>query len=90
MPKASPTIVLVGGGHAHLGVLADWIRRGSPEARTIMLSLQRQTRYSGMIPGTLAGAGGLDTARVAGSADDYALSAAPDAVFGHDPRHPGG
>ena len=73
MPQALPTIVFVGGGHAHLGVLADWIWRGSPEARTIMLSPQRQTRYSGMIPGTLAGEYGreeglIDVAALAGRA----------------------
>ncbi|UYH54961.1 FAD-dependent oxidoreductase [Qipengyuania sp. SS22] len=47
--------MLIGGGHAHLGVLADWVRRGGPEARTTLISPHRYTRYSGMIPGTVAG-----------------------------------
>ena len=47
--------MLIGGGHAHLGVLADWVRRCAPEARTTLISPHRYTRYSGMIPGTVAG-----------------------------------
>jgi NADH dehydrogenase FAD-containing subunit len=48
-------LLLVGGGHAHLGVLADWVERGTPDGRHILLSPGRYARYSGMIPGTLAG-----------------------------------
>lgn len=48
-------LVLVGGGHAHLGVLADWIENGTPAGHHILLSPGRHARYSGMIPGTLAG-----------------------------------
>lgn len=47
--------MLIGGGHAHLGVLADWVRRGGPDARATLVSPHRYTRYSGMIPGTVAG-----------------------------------
>ncbi len=55
MVSSGRSLVLIGGGHAHLGVLADWIKRGRPDARTILVSPHRQTRYSGMIPGTVAG-----------------------------------
>ena len=55
MGNARDRLVLVGGGHAHLGVLADWVKHGSPAARCILLTPDRHTRYSGMIPGTAAG-----------------------------------
>jgi hypothetical protein len=36
------TLLLAGGGHAHVAVLADWIRRGPPAGvRTLMLTPQR-------------------------------------------------
>jgi NADH dehydrogenase FAD-containing subunit len=50
------TLLLAGGGHAHVAVLADWIRRGPPPGtRTVLLTPQRHLRYSGMVPGWLAG-----------------------------------
>lgn len=50
------TLLLVGGGHAHVAVLADWIRRGVPSgARAILLTPQPHLRYSGMVPGWIAG-----------------------------------
>ncbi|WP_086616895.1 FAD-dependent oxidoreductase [Erythrobacter tepidarius] len=50
------TLLLVGGGHAHVAVLADWIRRGAPpRARTVLLTPEPCLRYSGMVPGWLAG-----------------------------------
>jgi NADH dehydrogenase FAD-containing subunit len=50
------TLLLVGGGHAHVAVLADWIRRGPPPGtRTVLLTPERYLRYSGMVPGWLAG-----------------------------------
>jgi len=53
-PRA--TLLLVGGGHAHVAVLADWIRRGQPPGtRTLLLTPDRHLRYSGMVPGWLAG-----------------------------------
>ena len=49
-------LLLVGGGHAHVAVLADWIRRGRPPgARGVLLTPERHLRYSGMVPGWLAG-----------------------------------
>jgi NADH dehydrogenase FAD-containing subunit len=55
------TLLLVGGGHAHVAVLADWIRRGPPPAvRMVLLTPHRHLRYSGMVPGWLAGQHGRD------------------------------
>lgn len=49
-------LLLVGGGHAHVAVLADWIRRGRPgRARATLLTPQPALRYSGMVPGWMAG-----------------------------------
>lgn len=49
-------LLLVGGGHAHVAVLADWIRRGRPAgARATLLTPQPALRYSGMVPGWMAG-----------------------------------
>jgi NADH dehydrogenase FAD-containing subunit len=50
------TLLLIGGGHAHVAVLADWIRRGLPPGcRALLLTPQPTLRYSGMVPGWLAG-----------------------------------
>lgn len=50
------TLLLIGGGHAHVAVLADWIRRGPPVGvRTVLLTPQPTLRYSGMVPGWLVG-----------------------------------
>lgn len=52
----SQPLLLIGGGHAHVAVLADWIRRGPPQgARAVLLTPHRWLRYSGMVPGWLAG-----------------------------------
>jgi len=49
-------VLLVGGGHAHVAVLADWARRGVPAgARGVLLTPEPVLRYSGMVPGWLAG-----------------------------------
>ena len=60
MRKTGPVLLLVGGGHAHLGVLADWVKHGSPRGRTILVTPHRHARYSGMIPGTVAGEYAID------------------------------
>ena len=54
------TLLLIGGGHAHVAVLADWIRRGplagvQADTRTVLLTPNPTLRYSGMVPGWLAG-----------------------------------
>ncbi|MEM7690096.1 MAG: FAD-dependent oxidoreductase [Pseudomonadota bacterium] len=48
-------ILLIGGGHAHVAVLADWARKGCPAGRAVLLTPQRHLRYSGMVPGWIAG-----------------------------------
>lgn len=48
-------VVLAGGGHAHLAVLADWARRPLPATRRLLVTSSRFTAYSGMVPGWLAG-----------------------------------
>jgi NADH dehydrogenase FAD-containing subunit len=49
-------VVLVGGGHAQLAVLADWARHGIPEERSAcLITPQPQLTYSGMVPGWLVG-----------------------------------
>lgn len=58
-PRPAPSeqiLLLAGGGHAHVAVLADWIRRGPPPGvRTLLLTPERYLTYSGMVPGWLAG-----------------------------------
>ncbi|MDE2623640.1 MAG: FAD-dependent oxidoreductase [Betaproteobacteria bacterium] len=48
-------VVLAGGGHAHLAVLADWARRPMPDTERLLVTSSRHTAYSGMFPGWLAG-----------------------------------
>ncbi|MEO1220474.1 MAG: FAD-dependent oxidoreductase [Pseudomonadota bacterium] len=48
-------VMLVGGGHAHVAVLADWIAGGLPCPRATLLTPRRHLRYSGMVPGWIAG-----------------------------------
>ncbi len=47
-------LLLIGGGHAHVAVLADWIKHGAP-ARTTLITPSPRLRYSGMVPGWIAG-----------------------------------
>ena len=55
MTHTSPTIVLLGAGHAHLGVIDDWLKHGPPKARTILVEPRDEMQYSGMVPGWMAG-----------------------------------
>ncbi len=55
MKECDKHIVLVGGGHAHVAVLADWIKQGLPCARATLLTPATHLRYSGMVPGWIAG-----------------------------------
>lgn len=49
-------LVLVGGGHANLAVLADWARSGAPAGCSAALVTPRPyLTYSGMVPGWIAG-----------------------------------
>lgn len=55
-------VLLVGGGHAHVAVLAEWIRQGGPPGgvRAVLLTPERHLRYSGMVPGWITGQHGRD------------------------------
>lgn len=53
--KEGGHLLLVGGGHAHVAVLADWIRHGLPCERASVLTPSPTLRYSGMVPGWIAG-----------------------------------
>lgn len=48
-------VILAGGGHAHLAVLADWARRPLPDTERWLITSARHTAYSGMVPGWMAG-----------------------------------
>ncbi len=48
-------LILVGGGHAHVQVLKDWINAPIPNVELILISLGAKAAYSGMVPGWLAG-----------------------------------
>ena len=47
-------IILAGGGHAHLAVLADWAKEPSPDCERWLVTSARYTAYSGMLPGWMA------------------------------------
>ncbi|MDO9624772.1 MAG: FAD-dependent oxidoreductase [Pseudomonas sp.] len=48
-------LLLIGAGHAHLGVLRRWARIERPPGRIALLSAGHEAWYSGMLPGLLAG-----------------------------------
>ena len=48
-------VILAGGGHAHLAVLADWARRPLADAECWLVTSARHLAYSGMVPGWMAG-----------------------------------
>lgn len=59
------TLVLVGGGHAHLFVLEALIARGVPAGwRVVLVSPNRHQYYSGMLPSWMAGHYQLDECRI--------------------------
>lgn len=47
--------LLVGGGHAQVRVLKDWIDNGLPAPSCALLTPERFLRYSGMVPGWISG-----------------------------------
>ena len=55
MNAQAADILLIGGGHAHVAVLADWARRGGPAGRAVLLTPEPTVRYSGMVPGWIEG-----------------------------------
>ncbi|PKP96351.1 MAG: hypothetical protein CVT76_07055, partial [Alphaproteobacteria bacterium HGW-Alphaproteobacteria-15] len=82
------TLLLVGGGHAHVAVLADWIARGVPaDIRAVLLTPQPTLRYSGMVPGWIVGQHSRDEALVdlAALAQRAGIELVLDSCTGLDP-----
>lgn len=48
-------IVLLGGGHAHVHVLAAFAKHPEPGVRLTLVTRDLETPYSGMLPGVIAG-----------------------------------
>lgn len=58
---ASPqSIVLVGGGHAHIGLLRAWATRRLTGHSALLVTPDDKAIYSGMLPGWVAGAYSLE------------------------------
>ncbi|SDB69716.1 FAD-dependent oxidoreductase [Belnapia rosea] len=55
LPAESRELVLVGGGHAHLGLLRALAMRPVPGLRVTLLAEELAPVYSGMVPGLVAG-----------------------------------
>ena len=67
MNRAAATtldIVLVGGGHAHIHVLANLAMRPLPGVRVTLIARDLATPYSGMLPGVIAGLYSADQAHI--------------------------
>ncbi|WP_302173057.1 FAD-dependent oxidoreductase [uncultured Hydrogenophaga sp.] len=58
-------LVLLGGGHAHLAVLAALARTPLPDWDVTLVSAAPHLTYSGMVPGLLAGRYRLEDCRIA-------------------------
>ncbi len=53
-PSRPVRLLLVGGGHAHLGVLASWIAQAPQGLETCLITSDRHAIYSGLVPGWIA------------------------------------
>jgi selenide, water dikinase len=57
-------IVLVGAGHAHVGVLRNFAMQPLPGVRLTLITREVHTPYSGMLPGMIAGLYSYDDAHI--------------------------
>jgi selenide,water dikinase len=73
----NPRLLLIGGGHAHVGVLRAFARRPPGDVDVTLASPVPHAVYSGMVPGLVAGHYTLDDVRI----DLRALCAAAGARF---------
>lgn len=55
MAAASQHLVLIGGGHAHALLLAQWAKRPVPGVKVTLIDTNETAPYTGMLPGYIAG-----------------------------------
>jgi selenide,water dikinase len=86
--RAERRLVLVGGGHAHVGVLRSLAMQREPGLEVVLIAKELDAPYSGMLPGYVAGhydydACNIDLVRLAHYADARLIHGE---VVGVDPK----